>query len=158
VTSISSGVAIKSFEMRKRPKEPKEYELKIDAQVEKYFEIKQKLTYFLITASVAIITFLANFVFKYRSEAKYLFWLIIVSCIAGLVTSGLSLLNLHFEHKSYRLHLKYRYEQKTWDSLNEKDKKKWDSINKLAGRFLVGAFVALFIEITFAVTFFILFF
>ncbi len=35
--------------------EPSEYELKIDAQVKKFLETKQKLTYFLVTASVQLL-------------------------------------------------------------------------------------------------------
>lgn len=137
---------------------PNEYELKIDAQVEKFVEIKQKLTYFLITASVAVIAFLANFVTKYRTEAGNLVWLMIFSSLAGLFTSGFSLINLQLELKSYKLHLKYRYQQKSWDSLNDKEKSEWNKVNSLASRILIGAFVSLFIEITFAIIFFVLFF
>ncbi len=135
-----------------------EYELKIDTQVEKFLEIKQKLTYFLITASVAVIAFLANFVIKHISESGNLVWLIISSSITGLITSGCSLLNLHLELRSYQLHLKYRYEKISWDSLSEKRKKEWDRVNIWAARFLKTAFFFLFLEITFAIAFFILFF
>jgi hypothetical protein len=43
------------------PTTPSEYDLKIDAQVEKFVENKQKLSYFLITASVTVIGFIVNF-------------------------------------------------------------------------------------------------
>ena len=139
-------------------KKSNEYELKIDAQVEKFVEIKQKLTYFLITASVAVIAFLADFLIKNRSESGNLVLLVILSSIAGLITSGCSLLNLHLELRSYRLHLKYRYEKLNWNSLGEKRQKEWNSVNRWATRFLQTAFFFLFLEIMFAITFFILFF
>jgi len=134
------------------------YELKIDTQVEKFVEIKQKLTYFLITASIAIIVFLANFIDKHTNDVKYLVWLAILSSINGLLTSGCSLLNLHLELRSYRLHLKYRYDRIDWASLSEIQKKEWDVVNRWAARLLTYAFCLLFIEITFAIMFFVLFF
>ena len=135
-----------------------DYELKIDTQVEKFLEMKQKLTYFLITASVAVIAFLANFAIEHRTEAKHIILLVIVSSIAGLLTSGFSLLNLHLEHKSHRLHLKYRYQKISWESLGNDKKKQWDRINIWASHFLKSAFFFLFIEIMFAVIFFVIFF
>jgi len=135
-----------------------EYDLKIDAQVEKFVEIKQKLTYFLIAGSIAVIVFLANFVIKNRADAENLIWLIILSSLAGLFTSGFSLVNIYLELKSYKLHIKYRYQKMNWDSLTDKEQKNWDRINILAARLLNGAFISLFIEIAFAVIFFILFF
>lgn len=140
------------------PQNPNEYELKIDAQVEKFFEIKQKLTYFLITASVAVIAFLANFVIEHQSEISNFIWLAIFSSISGLLTSGCSLLNLHLELISYKLHLKYRYERKTLIDLTDVENKKWDKVNLRAFLFLKIAFFLLFIEIAFAVVFFVLFF
>lgn len=137
---------------------PDDYELKIDDQVEKFVEMKQKLTYFLITASIAIIVFLANFINKHPKDIKYLVWLAIISSISGLLTSGCSLLNLHLELRSYRLHLQYRYERIDWVSLSKKQKKEWELINKRAARLLTSAFFFLFIEITYAVMFFVLFF
>lgn len=134
-----------------------DYELKVDAQVEKFFEIKQKLTYFLITASVAVMAFLVNFTIEHRMEAKHIISLVIISSIAGLLTSRFSLLNLNLEHKSYRLHLKYRYQKIALQSLSDREKQQWDRINKWAAWFLKSAFFSLFIEITFAVIFFVLF-
>ncbi len=142
----------------KDPLDPYEYDLKIDIQVEKFIETKQKLTYFLITASVAVIAFLVDFVVKLRGEVGGLVWLAVLSAVAGLLTAGFSLLNIRFELKSYRLHLKLRYEKKTWDSLKPDEQKDWDRVNRFAARFLESAFVFLFIEIALAIAFFILFF
>jgi len=40
------------------------FELSIDQQVEKFLELRQKLSYFLITASIAVIAFSINFYIK----------------------------------------------------------------------------------------------
>ena len=135
-----------------------EYELKIDAQVEKFVEMKQKLTYFLITASVAVIVFLANFVNKFPCEAKKIIWLVMLSSVSGILTSGFALLNLNLEFRSYKLHLKYRYQKKNWNSLNKAERNEWDKLNNRAFKSLTTAFICLFCEIALAITFFILFF
>jgi hypothetical protein len=138
--------------------EPSDYGLKIDAQVEKFVEIKQKLTYFLVTASTAIIAFLASFVKDQLDDIGKLVWLIILSSVAGLFTSGLSLRNLNLEIKSYKLHLQYRYEKRDWNMLTDDEKSQSESINSSASEKLNAAFVCIFAEIAFAVSFFVLFF
>lgn len=133
---------------------PNEYDLKVDAQVEKFIDLKQKLTYFLITASVAIIAFLFNFVTKYRSEAESFVWLVITSSIAGLLTSGFSLISLYLGLESYRKHIDNRYKKKNYGSLTVEEKAEWDWFNIWASNFLKYAFIFLFIEIMFAIVFF----
>jgi hypothetical protein len=134
---------------------PSEYDLKIDAQVEKFVENKQKLTYFLITASVTVIAFIVNFAVSHPTPLPSM---VIFAAIAGLFTSGFSLLNLRFEHRSYNLHLKYRYQRKTWDDLTPKEQTQWDKLNRQATFFIESAFVFLFIEILFSVIFLVMFF
>lgn len=133
---------------------PSEYELKIDAQVEKFVESKQKLTYFLITASVAVIAYIVNFAVAHPSDLPSL---AIFACLAGLATSGFSLLNLRCEHRSYNLHLKYRYQKKTWNDLTVVEQTTWDKINRQATFLLEAAFIFLFIEILFSVLFLVMF-
>lgn len=136
--------------------EPSDYDLKIDSQVEKFLETKQKLTYFLITASVAVIAFMFSFVHDNKSEAITFVWLVILSSISGLLTAGFSLLNIRYELQSYRLHLKSRYERKDYSTLDQREQEKWDRINQKAYSLLMLAFVFLFAEIFLAVLFFIL--
>lgn len=138
--------------------EPSDYDLKIDSQVEKFLETKQKLTYFLITASVAVIAFMFGFVHDNKSEAITFTWLVILSSISGLLTAGFSLLNIRYELQSYRLHLKSRYERKDYPTLDQREQEKWDRINQKASSLLMLAFVFLFAEIFLAVLFFILVF
>lgn len=135
-----------------------DYDLKIDAQVEKFLEMKHKLTYFFITASVAVIAFLVNFVIKFPIEARKLILVVILSSISGILTSGFALLNLSGELRSYRLHLKYRYEKRDWESLNDTEKNTWTKVINWASCFSKISFFCLFLEIAFAVLFFMLFF
>jgi hypothetical protein len=132
-----------------------EYDLKIDEQVAKFLESKQKLTYFLITASVAVIAFVLDFVLKNRETTKGVIYLVTASGICGTLTAGLSLLNISMELKSFNLHLRYRYQKKTWGSLSPEEQKEWERVNKHANTILKLAFVSLFGEITLAIIFFI---
>ena len=137
------------------------YELAIDTQVEKFLEVKHKLSYFLISASVTLIAFVAHFVVSnFRVQQKFTLpqWelrLVVVSAILGLGAVGLSMASLHLEIKSYQLHLGYRYRRRRWDDLTTKEQKKWDRINKWAARCLRGAFVGLVGEVALAVGFFV---
>jgi hypothetical protein len=140
-----------------------EYDLAIDSQVEKFVESKQKLTYFLITASVAVMAFTINFFVDHATSGGRVgavtteSALVVGAALAALTTAGLALLTLRFEHRSYRLHLGYRYERKTWEMLNDKQRRHWTAINKWAARLLVAAFAFLFAEIALAVAFFVVF-
>jgi hypothetical protein len=96
---------------------PDEYDLKIDSQVEKFLDLKQKLTYFLITASVGPIAFAVSFV---KDETKNLsgIWIAMtVGVIIGLLAAGFALFSLHFELISYQKHLGCRYARKGWADL-----------------------------------------
>lgn len=141
-----------------------QYTLAIDEQVEKFVDIKQKLTYFLVTASVAVVAFLVSFVADNptvgdldAAEGARLA-LLVTSALAGFSAAGLALINLHLEHRSYSRHLKYRYQRKDWDDLTKKEQDRWDVINKAASWCLLGAFTALAAEILFAVVFFLNYF
>ena len=143
---------------------PTDYDLAIDAQVEKFLEFKQKLTYFLITASVVAIAFLvAFFENNLRQGGNFTattaeLWLVISSCILGVLTAGFALLNLRFEISSYRLHIKTRSERKGWEDLSAAQQCRWNQINRRAAYFLAASFFSLFIQIALAVSFFIVFF
>ncbi|MGA7576575.1 MAG: hypothetical protein ACLQUW_02465 [Desulfobaccales bacterium] len=132
-----------------------EYQLKIDAQAEKFIQNKQRLTYFLITAGVAVIAFLVKLAVDNLKVNNWLVYLLIISCFCGLVTSGFSILNLRLENRSHGLHIIYRYAGKGYASLTDCEQKKWDNVNKWAARCLNGAFIFLFVEILFAVIFFV---
>lgn len=134
-----------------------DYDLKVDDQVEKYVETKQKLTYFLISASVAVTAYLLNFVVEHRRGVGLLLVFVIASCLIGLATVGACLLNLHLEHRSHRLHLRYRYERKRWNDIPKEQQASWTRLNTWATWTLWSSFGLLFFQIALASFFFILF-
>jgi hypothetical protein len=126
---------------------PNEYDLKIDSQVEKFLDLKQKLTYFLITASVGPIAFALSFV---KDETKNIsgIWIAMATgVVIGLLAAGFALFSLHFELTSYQKHLRYRYERKSWADLTAVEQSQWNKINARAHTFLKFSFIALFAEI-----------
>jgi hypothetical protein len=139
------------------PTSPSEYDLKIDTQVEKFVETKQKLTYFLVTASVAVVAFVVDFGVKNRATLGIAMLLILYSCLSGLVTAGSALLNLHLEISSYQLHLRFRYQRKNWSDLKPEEQSKWTKLNSMAAFFLKSAFIFLFLQIGLAILSFIRF-
>jgi hypothetical protein len=118
----------------------------------------------LITASVAVILFVVNFfVDNLRSHGRFTATsleraLVICSALAGLATAGFALLSLRLEHSSHELHLGYRYQRKTLQSLTPEQRGHWDQLARRASRYQKGAFVMLFGELLLAVAFFIAFF
>jgi hypothetical protein len=123
-----------------------DYELKIDSQVEKFLDLKQKLTYFLITASIAPIAFSLGFV---KDETKSLsgIWIpMVVGIVIGLLSAGFALFSLNAEVASYQKHLGYRYQRKVWTDLSTKEQNQWKRLNADARWFLRGSFSTLFAE------------
>jgi hypothetical protein len=100
-----------------------------------------------------VIAFLFKFANDDDEPLKGLFALLIASAVAGLIAAGLCLLNIYLELRSYRLHLKYRYERKQWDDLTQMEQDDWTAINKRAAIVLNLAFLFLFTEIGIAVVF-----
>jgi hypothetical protein len=135
-----------------------QYDLKIDEQTEKFIETKQKLSYFLITASVAVTAFLVTFVFdKHPEEIGSEVWLVVCACLIGLATAGASLLALHWELRSYGMHIAARYQKLEWKDLSEKSRAEWDRVNGNAASARKWALVLLFVEIALSVVFFVAF-
>jgi hypothetical protein len=135
------------------------FELSIDQQVEKFLELRQKLSYFLITASIAVIAFSINFYTKNIRTDKVLIHhvhgtLLAAGAISALATAGLALINLQFGHVSARNHLKYRYLRLSYSELTDRQKHSWTAVNIMASYALLLAFVALFLEVLFLILFF----
>jgi hypothetical protein len=141
-----------------------QYELAIDTQTEKFVEIKQKLTYFLITATVAVTAFLVSFVVdNLRIRQRLLASdtesaLVVASSLLGLLGAGSALISLRLEHLSHARHLRYRYQHRKWDDLSGAEQASWDQLTQWAARFLTSAFAGLFLQILLAVCFFVVFF
>jgi hypothetical protein len=137
------------------------YELALDDQAQQLIELKQKLTYFLISASAVTIAFVVNFLASHLSGTarppltafESLF--VVTSSILGLLGAGASLLSLHLGHASYTRHLRYRSAQKGWNELSTCEQESWDRINAWARRLVTSAFCLLFAQVFFAVGFFV---
>jgi hypothetical protein len=122
-----------------------EYDLKIDTQVEKFLETKHKLVYFLVTASVAPIIAVVQFVYG----KPILMWAKAaagVGIVGGLLAAGSALAALWYEVASYRNHIQYRYARKKWDDLTVDQQKAWTTLNRKAVRFIRIAFLLLYVE------------
>ena len=62
---------------------------------------------------------------------------------AGLVAAGSALFALQREISSWREHIRWRYEGKSYDDLSQRDKARWDHFNKRAKQFLNASFLLL---------------
>lgn len=135
-----------------------EWTLGVDTQSSVLIQLKQQLTYFLITASMAVIGFVTAFN-NVRSGAwdAALSWptvlVTLVLTLAGLGCAGLCLLYLYLGNQSFVLHLKYRSQRKTYDDLTQPEKAHWDTLTRRANQFLELSFVLLFIEIVVTIVF-----
>lgn len=122
-----------------------EYELKIDAQVEKFLETKHKLVYFLVTASVAPIVAAVQFLYG-KPLSRLGLSAAIAGIVAGLAASAGAIRALQFELASYRSHIAYRYAQKSWDNLTAAEQDSWSSVNRRATAYTRLAFLLICIE------------
>jgi len=140
-------------------KEDENWMLGVDSQSSALIQLKQQLTYFLITASMAVIGFGAA-IANGRPGAweAALAWPTILAsallALTGLGCAGLCLLYLYLGNQSFVLHLKYRYQRTTYEDLKKEDQTQWDNLTNRANQFLELSFVLLFIEILAALVFF----
>jgi len=151
------------------PPEPKEnqspatipidqYELEIDEQVNKFLELQHKLTFFLVTASIATLGFTLNQALSSIKDRvindRYASIVLIVASVSALLAAGSALMSLSKESASSRLHLKYRYERKKFRELSDEEKLRWDQINEAASKARQYSFVLLVLSIALQTVFF----
>lgn len=140
--------------------ESDEYDLKIDAQVEKFIELKQKLTFFLITAAVGSIGYTLNFSIGRLGEIAGDYWRVrclLAATLLALLAVAFALFCLYQEIISYRFHIKYRYQRKRWEQVAEKDQKDWESANRRSKRLEKFSFLCLAASVALQATLFLLF-
>jgi len=137
------------------------YVLAIDSQAEKFIELKQKLAYFLITASAVVTGFVTKFAIDHLRVGQHFTGtglqtaLLVASALTGAAAAGCSLLSIRSEHHSHRLHLEYRYGERDVESLTAAETESWDALNERAASLFRSAGALLFLEIGLAVAFFI---
>jgi hypothetical protein len=128
---------------------PSDYDLTVDAQTETFLEVKQKLTYFLITASVTPIAFALTLLqgrLSNLDHSGYVLATFIPGVVCGLLSSGSALRAIYYEMESYRLHIAGRYARKTWQDLDVAERNHWDQLNRSASWYLEVSFITLFME------------
>ncbi|MFZ0964628.1 MAG: hypothetical protein WAO35_27535 [Terriglobia bacterium] len=131
------------------------YALKVDEQVEKFLESKQKLVYFLVAASAGCIAFTVDFAGKNPSCAKTGWFYLASGGIWGLLCAGCALGSVYSMLKSHQYHVAFRDQKKEWDDLTESQQAAWTRANRWANGLLNAAFFLLFAELTLFVVFFI---
>ncbi|HEU0049876.1 MAG TPA: hypothetical protein VFQ43_19970 [Nitrososphaera sp.] len=129
---------------------PSEYELAIDTQTEKFLETKQKLVYFIVTASIAPLAFSLSFSadkVKAITESWFLIFAGLLGALSGLLSAGSALFAIHCDLHSYRRHIATRYARKSWSELSEQEQAEWNKVNALGADSLRLSLFMLFIEI-----------
>jgi len=109
-----------------------DHELKIDEQVNKFLDLNHNLTFFIVTGAVGTLGFTLAFANEHSSEAKASFWLLAILAVAGaagLLAAWAGLHALRLDQQSFRIHLKYRYQRKSWGVLTEPEQEAWNRIN-----------------------------
>jgi hypothetical protein len=137
-----------------------EYDLRIDQQVQKFLDLKHKIVFFLITASIGSIAYTLNFSANRLSQFFEHPWRavsLVAGAIVGLSAAGCALYSLHQEIKSYQFHLGARYSRQRFDDLSDPEKKTFDQFNKRAAFFQAAAFVLLIASVSLQAILFMLF-
>ena len=112
-----------------------EYEIKIDEQVNKFLDLNHTLTFFLVTGAVGTLGFTLAFANEHsgvNGSSTWLLVLLLIAGISGLLSAWRGLSALRWDQQSFRLHLDYRYQHKTWSDLSDDKQLEWKNINKRA--------------------------
>jgi hypothetical protein len=136
------------------------YNLKIDKQVENFLDLKQKLVFFLITASAISVAYTLNFAVTQLNQIvghplRMLF--LILGCVLGLLSAGAALYSLSLEVTSYHMHIDIRYKRVEYEQLPIERQKRWDQIKWRAETLRKAAFILLFTSVVFLAGVFVLF-
>lgn len=129
-----------------------DYDLKVDEQTEKFLELNHALTFFLVTASVGSLGFTLTYAKEQFSKVGPSGWLLLLIGIAsllGLLAASNGIRALMHDQSSFRRHLGYRYQRKSWSHLSAPEQAEWDKVNnsaasarKWAFNLLIGTVVA----------------
>ena len=118
-------------------------ELKIDEQVQKFLELNHTLTFFLVTASVGSLGFTLTYAKEQSGKSELNFWLLLlmgISAVLALLAAWAGLRALMHDQSSFRKHLAYRYQRKTYNQLTQRQQNEWEEINGKAASARKAAF------------------
>jgi hypothetical protein len=162
VTSLLLGLAIAAaLTRRSSPTAPagsvSDYDLAIDSQAAKLVELKQKLTYFLVTAAVGVIVFGAKFLLDWEqahppAAAEHPRHWLIAAGVSALLACGCALISVQLGHTSFTMHVSFRYRRQT--SLPPALEERWDRVSTWQTRFLAASAGFLVAEIALVLAYF----
>lgn len=137
-----------------------EYSLKVEEHADKFFEMRHKITFFLITGAAASIAYTLNFaigrlpeVTAYTERKVCL----VVAALAALTAMAFALFSLYFDVHSNRLNLAAYFQRKRYEELSEMKKADWGKAGRRARFCDLLAYTTLSISIVYQAVFLLLF-
>jgi hypothetical protein len=125
---------------------PYDYDLKVDDQVNKLLDLDHKLAFFMVTAAVSTLAFTLSFAASNKLLAAtsrlHVAWLSFAA-VAALGSAAAVLFALHVSIRSIRLHIRYRYERKSFADLSPSEQVTWSRLNSYANQARRWAFILL---------------
>jgi len=158
VSAPNAGKAITSNESADLDKRL-EYLLKIEEHADNFFEIKHKITLFLITASVGSMGYTLNFAVSRLDQVilrPQRSVCLVVGSLTALVTVALALLSMYYDMQSYRLNLIAYADRKLYDQLTPATQEKWGKTNRNATYCQRLAITFLFVSILYQTSLYVL--
>ncbi len=137
-----------------------EHYLKVEEHADKFFEMKHKITFFLITAAAGSIAYTLNFavgrlvevaIFPERKIC------LIIAALGAMLTVASALLSMYYDVDANRFNLSAYFERKLYEDLPEETKRSWDRTGRRAKDYEVLAFTFLGISIAYQAALFMLF-
>ena len=128
-------------------------DLAVEPLAERFIDSVQKLTYFFITASVAIIALELKFMTdNLKVGGRVVFEgiespFLIGSIAAGCFVAGLSIQSIRLSFASSRLNLDYLYARRRLNDLTEHERIAWDRLNKWARLTRSAALLVLILQV-----------
>lgn len=130
------------------------YMLEIEDHADNFFEIKHKISFFLITAAVGSLGYTLNFavgrlgeVIAFRERGACL----VIGALCGILTVGTALFSMYYDMQAYRRNLRGYYERKT------EDDPQWKTFRRRSTYCQRLAFAFLFLSVIYQVALFVLF-
>jgi hypothetical protein len=135
-----------------------EYLLRIEPHFDKYFDIRHKIAFFIITAAVGSIGYTLNFSVA-RLDEVTLFpervACVTVGAILALLTVALVLLSIYYDSRSYANNLQALSERKLYDKLSSEQKESWKRVRVRATYCQRLAFTSLFLSASYQISLFL---
>lgn len=127
-----------------------DYDLKVDDQVNKLLDLDHKLAFFMVTAAVSTLAFTLSFAATNKLLATtprlYVAWLSFAA-VTALGSAAAVLVALHTSIRSIRLHVRYRYERKSFADLSSSEQATWSQLNSYANQARKWAFILLILTV-----------